>query len=144
MKDMNGQVTGGNLPAADFNEIASEVQNVIEDAGITLSTSFTNQLAEAIAHYSAISTFYTGGGAANAQTLTPIPSLEAPPAYVDGMRVHWRPSLANTAATTIDVDSLGAKALVTEAGVALVGAELATTADAEARYDGTSFRLIGA
>ena len=48
MQDLNDKVTGGTLTAAEWNEVPSELQNVIEGLGITLSGADLNQLGKAI------------------------------------------------------------------------------------------------
>ena len=143
MKALNGQSTGSSISASDWNQLPSEIQNVIEDAGLTLADGVVIQLAIAISHYVARSDFYTGAGTANAQTLTPIGSIEVPDAYLIGMRVRWRPSNNNTGAATIDVDGLGAQTIVQEDGsTALAAGNLNTARMSEAWYDGTNFVLV--
>ena len=51
MQDLNDKVTGGFLPAVEWNEVPSEIQNVIEDANITLSPLDLFQLSKAISVY---------------------------------------------------------------------------------------------
>ena len=49
MEDLNDKVLGGNLPAIEWNQVPSEIQNVIENLGISLSNGDLNQLGKAIA-----------------------------------------------------------------------------------------------
>ena len=64
MEDLNDKVTAGTLTAAEWNQVPSEIQNVIENLGITLSGADLNQLGKGIAGYIANGTFYTDSGAA--------------------------------------------------------------------------------
>jgi len=81
----------------------------------------------------------SAGGTANAQTVTLTP---APAAYESNMYIRFWPVADNTGATNLDVNSLGAKAIVDANGNALVGGELRTTYPSEVVYDGTDFVLI--
>ena len=81
----------------------------------------------------------TAGGTANAQTVVHPSPMRAVRA---GMMVHFLPVASNTGATTINVDGLGAVAVVTPANVACAGGELRSGALASVVYDGTSWRLM--
>lgn len=85
----------------------------------------------------------TAGGTANALTLTLSPAASA---YYAGMRVFFIASAANTGATTININSLGAKNIF-KAGAsgptALQGGEIQTSQAVEVVYDGTQFNMIG-
>jgi len=48
MQDLNGKIKGNKLTAAEWNEIPSEIQNVIEASGQTLSSGNLTQLRKAI------------------------------------------------------------------------------------------------
>lgn len=122
MQDLNDKITGGTLTAVEWNQVPSELQNVIEALGIVLSSGDLNQLGKAIAAYSADGDFYTDGGAADAYVLTQIGSKQAPPAYADGMRVRCNAANANTGASTVNVAGLGVKDVrQTDGGVLLAG-----------------------
>lgn len=109
MKDLNDFVTGNTLTAADFVIPMSEVQNVVEGTGQTLSAGDLDQLGKGIANYVANGDFYTDSGAAGAYVLTEIGSKQAPTAYTDGMRVRFEAANANTGASTVNVAGLGVK-----------------------------------
>jgi|SRR5579859_1287870 len=81
----------------------------------------------------------TGGGTANAQTVTYSPAITT---LTAGQAVSWIPSHANTTAATLNVNSIGAKAIVKANGSALVANDLLTSSVATAVYDGTSFELL--
>lgn len=109
MQDLNDKVTGGTLTAAEWNEVPSEIQNVIEGLGITLSSGNLNQLGEAIAGYVANGTFYIDSGVANAYVLTQIGSKQALTSYTDGATFEFEASNPNTGAATVNVAGLGIK-----------------------------------
>ena len=80
----------------------------------------------------------SGGGTANAQTVTLSPAITS---LTAGLNVCWKPSNANTGTTpTLAVSGLTATTLV-KAGGALAANDLITTAVACAIYDGTNFEL---
>jgi len=85
------------------------------------------------------SDYFDASGTANAQILTTRGTLEPIRVIRLGMRVRWKPTLANTAtAVTIAVDALPVKSLKNEAGVADIAiGHLSPSRYAEAVYDGT-------
>ncbi len=85
--------------------------------------------------------FVTGvdGGAANAYTLTPANALVA---YSSKMLVEFTPNADCTGSATLNISGLGAKPIITQAGIALTAGDLASGRSYLAAYDGTSFRLI--
>lgn len=109
MEDLNDKVTGSTLSADQWNQVPSEIQNVIEALGISLSAADLNQLGKAISGYSANGDAYVDGGVADAYTLTSIGSKQAPPAYTNLMRVRFRAANQNTGASTVNVAGLGVK-----------------------------------
>lgn len=123
MEDLNDKITGGNLTAAEWNQVPSEIQNVIENLGQTLSGGDVNQLGKSIAGYAANGTFYTDSGAADAYVATVIGLKQNPTAYTDGLKSTFRVSATNTGASTVNVATLGAKNIFYR-GSALVGGEL--------------------
>jgi hypothetical protein len=78
------------------------------------------------------------GGAANAYTLTPADAL---PGYVARMLAVFVPTANNTGASTLNISGLGAKPILSVAGVPLVAGDLTAGRFYSAFYDGTSFRL---
>ncbi len=81
----------------------------------------------------------TGGGTANVQTVTYTPATTV---YTTGQVVSWKPGTANTSATTVNVDTLGAKSVVKINAAALVANDLLATTIAYAYYDGTNMVLL--
>ena len=82
----------------------------------------------------------TVGGTGNAITLTPGWAISA---YASGQRFQFVATATNTGAVTVAVSGLGTKAIVTAAGAALIGGEIASGTLYEITYDGTSFRMAG-
>jgi hypothetical protein len=79
------------------------------------------------------------GGAVNAYTLTPSQALTA---YANKMLVEFTPTIDCTGACTLNISGLGAKPIITQAGLALTAGDLVSNRAYLVAYDGTSFRLI--
>jgi len=79
--------------------------------------------------------YYADSGTANAVVATATGLTVAPDALEEGVSVAFRKNVENTAAVTIDVDGLGAKALVDTTGTAFSGGELDANIHVQARYD---------
>ena len=124
MQDLNDKITGNSLAAAEWNEPASEIQNAIESAGVTLSGADFFQLTKSISHYVANGSFYTDSGIANAYVLTVVGTNKAPPAYVDGMQVHFVTANASTGSSTVNVNSLGVKNIRLPSGATLIADDI--------------------
>lgn len=83
--------------------------------------------------------YATGGGAAQAQTITPSPAVAA---LTLGMNVCWLPTAANTGAgPTLAVSGLAAKPITKLGAAALILNDINPPAIACALYDGTEFQL---
>ena len=83
--------------------------------------------------------YASGGGTANAQTVTLTPAVTA---WTAGLSFCWLPSNANTTTTpTINPNSLGAKTITKYGQNALVANDLVTTSVACVIYDGTDAEL---
>lgn len=88
-----------------------------------------------------IEEFGTGGGSANAQTVTLSPTATV---LTAGMRVRFVAAATNTSAVTLTVDSLSAtslKKVVAGAAASLVANDIQTGDVVTAEYDGTQFML---
>jgi hypothetical protein len=68
----------------------------------------------------------------------------SPTAYVTGQVYRFVAAGANTGAVTLNLNSIGAKAITKKGTSPLVGGELLSGACIEVMYDGTQFQLIGA
>lgn len=88
------------------------------------------------------SPYCTYGGTANAITLTVNDSLGKPSAYVAGAQYRFRATAVNTGASTVNIEGLGAKTLVTVTGVALPAGYIRTGVDTTITYDAVSDRFV--
>lgn len=79
----------------------------------------------------------TAGGTGSAITIALSP---APTGYGAGMHIAFLASAANSGATTIDINGLGAKNVFSR-GAALAGGELAVNDLVTLTYDGTQFQM---
>ena len=76
-----------------------------------------------------------------ADTITALGALSVS-AYAAGQRFAFKAVGANTEAVTLNINSIGAKAVVARDGSALVANELASGGVYEVVYDGTNFQLL--
>jgi hypothetical protein len=82
----------------------------------------------------------TDGGAADVYTLTPTTALLA---YATKQLVEFTPNATSATTTpTLNISALGAKTIISQAGAALLAADLVSGRTYLAAYDGTYFRLI--
>ncbi len=77
-------------------------------------------------------TYYVDSGSANTYVITPNPSIGA---YAEGQKLVFRATNANTGASTLNVNSLGAFAIQTNDGSALSGGEIVAGGYYEVVYD---------
>lgn len=91
---------------------------------------------------SMVRNYYTDSGSANAYVASAFPAgAENPSGYVEGMVVKFYPDNTNTSTSTINVSSLGSKAIKDADGNALAGGEIVAGKLLELIYDGTDFRI---
>jgi len=148
MQDLNDKVNNGGASSAgklfhtDWNEVASEVQSIIADAGITLSSANLTQLLAAVAQLSRGRSFWcTDSGSGTAYVLTGLSSATI--TLFTGMTIKFRPANNNTVTNpTANFGGSGVKTITNEAGAPLVIGDLNVLRDAELRYDGTNWRLL--
>lgn len=82
----------------------------------------------------------TGGGTANAQTLTPSPAITT---YVAGMTFYFIAGSTNTTTTpTMNVSAVGAKTIKKADGNGLLAGQITSGDLYGIQYDGTDFRII--
>lgn len=141
MQDLNDKITGGTLSASEWDQVPSEIQNVIESVGLALSGGDLSQMLKAIHQIVKSGSFYTDSGAVNAYALTS--SGQAAVSYTDGMTVIFVPDNVNTAASTVNVDGLGIKNIRASYGstVAVNAGQIAGLVTLV--YDGTDFGISG-
>jgi hypothetical protein len=82
----------------------------------------------------------TGGGTADVITASASPSLTA---YAAGQVFRFLSSGANTTNVTLNIDSVGAKAVSKNGSTALAAGDIPSGALCEVVYDGTRFQLVG-
>lgn len=127
MKD-GGNTATANLPMGGFKHT-----NVGDAAARTQYASLAQMMDKGA--------FYipTVGGSANAITLTTGFSMSA---YATGQKFRFKVASTNTGATTVNIDSIGAKSIVrTATGVAVTSGDLIADAIVDIAYDGTNFQL---
>jgi hypothetical protein len=139
MEDLTGKSTGDQLTAAEWNQLPQEVQNVITQEAIALSSGDTSQLVKALGSLVSGGDFYTDSGVADAYVLSSIGTRSAADSYKDGMRVRFRAGNANATTTpTVNVTSLGVKTITRQNGSALIAGDIPVGKDTVIRYDDSS------
>lgn len=83
----------------------------------------------------------TSGGSSNAYTLA---ANRAFTAYAAGDVFVFEANHSNTGASTLNVEAVGAKSIVTQTGVALTTGDIVSGGIYAVVYDGTNFQLFGA
>jgi len=145
-------ITTTKYGAGEFNALATENENAVTRAGLPLAPSdgtgeVSTQIAQSLFIHGVKSTGFQAGGAVNAITLTPISGSSGvfiPDSYdnLDGARLIFTPTGANTGAVTASIGQtsgtqLGTKAVLDEAGSALTGGEIGTS-KIEVTYDASA------
>jgi hypothetical protein len=110
--------------AEDLNGFKLENNNLIESVGMTLDDEDHDQTGEAVSAYSSVGNFYTGSGSANTYAANPVGDFYGIPSLINGAQIRFVVPATNTGASTVNVNSLGAKNLKNWDGSALVGSEL--------------------
>lgn len=78
-------------------------------------------------------------GSANTYVLTFVSNFTA---YQDGIVIYWVPANANTGASTLNVNGLGAVAIINQNGSTLTAGQLIANQVAVVMYKGTGFQLL--
>jgi hypothetical protein len=105
----------------------------------------TDILSGALASHTSSGTMHvpysTDSGTANAKLL----SISSPStsAYVEGMAVSFKNAVLNTSSVTVNINALGAKALIKSNGTAITGGLLKANSIYTIRYNGSAFILQG-
>lgn len=125
----NSPPPGGQLSAAEFNNLATENENAVLRSGLALSGASVLQLATSMFLHASKAATFQDSGAANAYVITPVSGasgvlLPADYSTMNGAIVVFKASAANTAASTLNIGQttgtlLGAKAIVDQSGAAL-------------------------
>lgn len=130
----NHGVAVGSSTQADSYTAAGTANQPLVSAGASADPLYKSMVDLNATEYAA------GGGTAQAQTATLAPAATS---LATGLQVRWLPAAANTsAAPTLAVNGLTAKAITKFGTTALVANDLTTTAIAVAVYDGTEWQLL--
>jgi microcystin-dependent protein len=123
-----------------LNSVQEELSYVIEQQSVTLDKTARNQLKKAIDYMllKGASAYASAGGTANALTATLSP---VPAAYYEGMEVKIKIAATNTAAATLNLNSLGVVAIKQKDLNALRPGQLRIGMVAKLIHDGTYFQL---
>lgn len=146
MEDLSGKVDNvSTLPADEWNQLPTEVQNVITSAGFALTDSDLLQLVKSVAIYVSSGEYYIDSGAVNTVVLATVGSLQAPTAYQDGQKARFIAAVTNTGPVTVNVAGGGVAPVVDEQGGALTGGEVKANLLNEIYYDfsNSRFKLKG-
>jgi hypothetical protein len=151
MRDISTKVddSGDTLSASDFNALQVELETVVTSSDQILDPAGgpdvnLDQLSKGIAHYANSGSTYTDSGAANAYVITISSNLKKVSAYLDNMKITFKVGNTNTGASTVNINSLGAKSITRPDGVALGAGELIANAYATLIFNlsSTRFELI--
>lgn len=114
---MNSKLFTGLLAGSARTDSAS-IQNIVQNTGVYVSTV---------------------GGTVDAITLTPSPAITS---YGAGQEFLFISTGANTGAVTVNVNSLGAKAITKNGTTALSAGDIGASAMVRIVYDGTRFQKV--
>ncbi|MCP4562023.1 MAG: hypothetical protein GY873_08815 [Bosea sp.] len=138
-KDTVGGVPGTVVTATHMNATQEEMLAVIEEAGDDPDPNDLKQLVKVMR--GGRLNWRTAGGTANALTIALAPQLLA---YVAGLPLTiLTGGNANTGAMTLNIDGLGAKAIVKRSGAAMAAGDVPAGSLLKLAYDGVAFRMIG-
>lgn len=117
-----GTVTDRYQQGVLFGDQSGEVGRFVNElksytVASDLTVSDQSLITEDAGKIAQLGSFMTYGGTADAITLTSVNTTPVT-AYVDGMKVRCLPTANNTGASTVNIDGLGAKDIVTVTGVA--------------------------
>ena len=135
-----GDPTDGVFNVTDANNIKAETDNYIDTSSQTKSESDLFQMAKTGAVVASKGDFYkeSTGSAADVYLLEADDDLADVWRLKNGMRFRFKVVNANTGASTVNINSLGAKDLKLNGGSALAGGELVVNQNAEIVFDETN------
>src|SRR3954469_25179972 len=132
-------IQGSIPPAEQMEHPQREIVDFITRSGLTPTELDLGQLAKGVQLGKV--KYVAAAGTANAVTATLSP---VPAAYQAGMTVRLKMSLANTGATTLNLNGIGAVAVVNADASALVGGEWGAATIVTFIHDGTNWQFIRA
>lgn len=135
----------GQLSAAEFNSLATELENAVLRSGQVLSGASVVQMAISLFAHGVKAQTFQDSGAVNAYVATPVSGaggvlLPADYTILNGSVILFKAANANSGASTLNIGQttgalIGAKAIVDQAGVALTSGAIAAGAYVQLRYD---------
>lgn len=135
----------GQLSAAEFNNLATELENAVLRAGLVLNGALVTQLATSLFLHGVKSQTFQDNGVANAYVATPVSGaggvlLPTDYATMNGAIIVIKASNSNTAASTLNIGQttgtlLGTKAIVDQAGAAVIAGAIPAGTYIQLRYD---------
>jgi hypothetical protein len=133
------------LSALYYNQSPLEQTNLISSTGITPSANDLNQSGKSVANYVAVGNLYLDSGSANAYVLSPISesglNFQGITRYFTGARIRFTASNANTGASTVNVNGLGAISIKLPSGADPLSGDIPISSESEIIYNGTNWIL---
>lgn len=131
---VSGDLPLGTLVEAVYDGTQFQIVGFALRPGVVTATQATENFRQSINQYAADS------GSANAYVVAPSPAATA---YTAGMVVRFKAANANTTASTVNVNGLGAKTIAKNGATALAAGDIAANEVVTVVYDGTNFQLAG-
>jgi len=124
---------------AGAQSVHGDGTNIVQ-APASIATATASQQAATLGQVqSGLSSYAIDTGTANTYAVPLSPAIAA---YADGVKIRFRALTANTGAATLNVNGLGAIALVGGAQIALQGGEIAAGGYCEAEYNGSLSKFV--
>lgn len=138
-KDTVAGIPGTVLTATHLNAEQEELVGAIEAAGLAPTAGDLTQITQVIR--GGRLNWRAAGGTANALTIGLTPQLLA---YVAGLPLRILTGAnPNSGAMTLNVDGLGAKAIIRRSGAAMAADDVPANSLLSVVYDGVAFRVVG-
>lgn len=136
--DLGNEITASIAKDGQTNPTANLPMNSFKHTGVAAGTARTDYSDVASVQDGGYLWGGTGGGTADVITITLAPTVSA---YATGMEIRFIASGANTTNVTLNVDSIGAKAVTKHGTTALVAGDIKSGQIVKVTYDGTRFLL---
>jgi hypothetical protein len=121
-------------------DISSYVLESCTGAALQVTSGIASQHAATLGQVqSGLSAYAIDAGTANTYAVTLSPAITT---YTDGVKIRFRALTANTGASTLNVNGLGAVALVGGAHATLAGGEIISGGYCEAEYNGALAKFV--
>jgi hypothetical protein len=126
-------------PASPVSPIAVGVNSAVLTTASGTGTSAANKIEDQLGFQKGTEIYAVDSAGTDAYAVALIPT---PAAYVAGMTVRFKAGTANTAAATLNVNSLGTKTIKRPDGNDLATGDILSGQIVEVSYDGTNFQLL--